>query len=306
MSKMSSSGLTRHALNGATMGTRWSALFWAADMDPSLPDALQQAVDRVDAQMSLWKPDSALCRLNEAPTGVWIDLPPEITTVLDSALLIGRASGGAFDIAVGEAVAAWGFGPCPADPAAIRRLLTTPDHPKATDVLELDTMNRRAMKHAPVRFDLNGIAKGHGTDRLVETAAAYGVLSVLAGLDGDLWAAGTRPDGSPWPIAIEAPDYDRRAAHTMLELENLAVATSGDYRHWVAVGDRRLSHTIHPRTGGPLQRSPASVTVVATDGMTADAWATALMVLGQTEGTLLAKANNIQAMFIERTAPVPA
>lgn len=306
MSKMCSNGLTRHALNGATMGTRWSALFWTADMDPGLPDALQQAVDLVDAQMSLWKPDSVLCRLNDAPTAEWIDLPAEITTVLDSALRIGRVSGGAFDIAVGEAVAAWGFGPHPADPTAIHRLLTTPDHPKATDVLELDPLNQRAMKHAPVRFDLNGIAKGYGTDRLIETAAEYGVHSLLAGLDGDLRAAGTRPDGAPWQIAIEAPDYDRRAAHTMLELEDLAVATSGDYRHWITVGNQRLSHTIHPRTGGPLQRSPASVTVVASDGMTADAWATALMVLGKTEGTLLARANNIQAMFIERDASVPA
>lgn len=306
MSKMSFEGHTRHALNGATMGTRWSTLFWAEEMDPALPAALQEAVDRVDSQMSLWKPDSDLCRLNEAPLGVWVDLPQQITEVLETALRIGRASGGAFDIAVGEAVAAWGFGPCPADQKAIHRMLTTATHPRATDVLELDTANRRAMKHAPARFDLNGIAKGYGTDQLVETALNHGVTGLLAGLDGDLRASGTRPDGAPWPIAVEEPDYDRRAAHTVLELEDLAVATSGDYRHWIKVGGQRLSHTMHPRTGGPLQQSPASVTVVAADCMTADAWATALMVLGKTEGTLLAKSNNIQAMFIERAAPVPA
>ncbi|NVO27501.1 FAD:protein FMN transferase [Donghicola sp. C2-DW-16] len=306
MSKMSFDGLTRFALNGATMGTRWSTLFWAPAPVDGLQEALQAAVDRVDAQMSLWKPDSDLCRLNDAPTDVWVDLAPEITTVLDRALQIGRASGGAFEIAVGEAVAAWGFGPRPADQEAIRRMLTTPDHPRATDLLELDIPNRRAMKHAPARFDLNGIAKGYGADRLIETAALHGVADALSGLDGDLRAAGTRPDGSPWPIAIEEPDYDRRAAYTMLELEDLAVATSGDYRHWIKVGGQRLSHTMHPRTGGPLQQSPASVTVVAADCMTADAWATALMVLGKTEGTLLAKANNIQAMFLEREAPIPA
>ncbi|HRO16519.1 MAG TPA: FAD:protein FMN transferase, partial [Paracoccus sp. (in: a-proteobacteria)] len=101
----------RHALNGPTMGTRWSALFHAAaGFDPApVRGALQAAVDRVDAQMSNWKPDSDLMRLNRAAPRAWVELPDGLMAVLQSALAIGRASGGAFDIGVGDAVAAWGF-----------------------------------------------------------------------------------------------------------------------------------------------------------------------------------------------------
>jgi thiamine biosynthesis lipoprotein len=95
-------------------------------------------------------------------------------------------------------------------------------------------------------------------------------------------AAGLRPDGEAWTIAVEEPDHQRRAAHSVLALEDAAVATSGDYRHWVDVNGRRLSHTMDPARGAPLAASPASVTVIAKSCAEADAWATALMVLCRT------------------------
>ncbi len=154
MSKMSTD-LVRHALNGPTMGTRWSALFFApAGFDPGpIREALQAAVDRVDEQMSTWKPGSALMRLNAAPVGAWCDLPGDLARVLHLGLAIGRASGGAFDIATGDAVAAWGFGPAEAAPAAIRAATGAPRRP-AWECLDLD--GRRLRKRAPVTLDLNG------------------------------------------------------------------------------------------------------------------------------------------------------
>ena len=113
-------------------------------------------------------------------------------------------------------------------------------------------------------------------------------------------AAGLRPDGEPWSIAVERPDHDRRAAHSVLALEDAAVATSGDYRHWVEVQGRRLSHTMDPRRGAPLAASPASVTVVAESCAAADAWATALMVLGAEAGLRLAEAHSLNALFLLR------
>ena len=113
--------LVRHALNGPTMGTRYSATLFApegADIK-ALEAALFEAVDRVDRQMSTWKPDSDLNRLNAAAVGDWVAIPRELTTVLAAALRIGRTSNGRFDIGVGNLVAAWGFG-C-AGPEAGRR-----------------------------------------------------------------------------------------------------------------------------------------------------------------------------------------
>ncbi|KAF0132376.1 MAG: ApbE-like lipoprotein [Xanthobacteraceae bacterium] len=158
MSKMSTE-LTRHALNGATMGTRWSALFFAEpDFDPApTRAALQAAVDGVDGQMSTWNPGSDLMQLNAAPVGEWVTVPARLAEVLRLGLEIGRASGGAFDIGMGDAVTAWGFGPGDAAPDGIRAAMTASRRP-AHEVLEMD--DARVRKAAVLKLDLNGIAKG--------------------------------------------------------------------------------------------------------------------------------------------------
>jgi len=300
MSKMSTE-LDRHALNGATMGTRWSALFFApSGFNPSpVQAALQQAVDEVDDQMSTWKPESALMRLNAAAVGGWVDIPARLAEVLQLGVRIGRDSGGAFDIGVGHAVRAWGFGPGNADPQAVRAAMATAHQP-AHLALEFD--GTRVRKTAPVTLDLNGIAKGYGVDRLAEVLVAQGGDAGLVGIDGEMRALGLRPDGAAWTIAVEAPDTDRRAPHSILALHDAAVATSGDYRHWVTVQGRRLSHTMDPAKAAPLLSSPASVTVIAPKCAEADAWATALMVAGPEAGSDLARTHGLQALFLLRRA----
>jgi FAD:protein FMN transferase len=291
--------LTRHALNGATMGTRWAALFHTEPgFDPApLQRALQAAVDEVDAQMSLWQPESDLMRLNRAAPGVWVELPARLMTVLGAALSVGRSSGGAFEIGMGDAVSAWGFGPADADPDAIRAALAAPRRP-AHEQLELDLHQGRARKHAPLRLDLNGIAKGYGVDRLAEVVQAAGLSAALVSIDGELRALGSLPDGTPWHVAIERPETGHRAAQSMLGLRDAAVATSGDYRKWVEVNGRRLSHTMDPGRGAPLLTPPASVTVVTNSCMLADAWATALMVLGPDAGGKRADSLGLSALFL--------
>ena len=111
---------------------------------------------------------------------------------------------------------------------------------------------------------------------------------------------GLRPDGAPWGVAVEAPDPDRRTPHSVLALHDAAVATSGDYRHWVEVQGRRLSHTMDPSRGAPLIAPPASVTVIARTCAEADAWATALMVLGEEAGAKLATQQGLDALFLLR------
>jgi thiamine biosynthesis lipoprotein len=298
MSKMSTE-LVRLALNGPTMGTRWSALFFAGpDVDKeAVRGALQDAVDEVDAQMSTWKPESDLMRLNAAPVGEWLAAPERLRRVLRLGLEIGRASGGAFDIGMGDAVMAWGFGPEAAATAGIRAAMKNPRRP-VHEVLEFDGAHVR--KAAPIALDLNGIAKGYGVDRLAETLRDHGIVDALVGIDGEMRAMGLRPDGEAWTIAVEAPDPERRTPHSILALQEAAVATSGDYRHWVEVQGRRLSHTMDPRRGAPLIAAPASVTVVARTCAEADARATALMVLGPERGGALARRTGLDARFLLR------
>ena len=291
--------LTRHVLNGATMGTRWSALFhMPADFDAALVrTALSDAVSEVDCQMSTWKPDSDLNRLNAAISAEWVALPERLLTVLQAGLAIGSASGGAFDIGMGDAIAAWGFGPQTASQELIKSARLASRNP-AHDILELDIAGGRVRKHADIRVDLNGIAKGYGVDRLTEVAREHGIKAGLFAIDGELRALGAQPDGRGWCVAIEAPDRDVRAPHSLLELEGSAVATSGDYRHWIDIGGQRLSHTMDPRLGMPLRQPPASVTVMAEDCMSADAWATAMMVLGEARGFPLAEKFGLSVLFL--------
>ncbi|MRU14377.1 FAD:protein FMN transferase [Roseovarius sp. A21] len=298
MSKMSTE-MMRVALNGPTMGTRWSALFFrdpGFDRD-AIKVALQAAVDEVDAQMSTWKPDSDLMRLNAAAVGDWVAIPERLEHVLRLGLEIGRATDGAFDIGMGDAVTAWGFGPEAAAPADIRTAMAATRHP-AHEVLEMSGPHVRKIE--PITIDLNGIAKGYGVDCLAETLREHGITDALVGIDGEMHAMGLRPDGEAWTIAVEAPDASCRTPHSVLTLEDAGVATSGDYRHWVEVQGRRLSHTMDPRRGAPLIASPASVTVVARSCTEADAWATALMVLGSEAGLALARQRGLDALFLLR------
>jgi len=293
--------LTHIKMGGPVMGTRWTAdLGLPHGIDPAAVEtALADAVAQVDAQMSTWKADSDLMRLNAAPAGEWVETPPELMQVLLRGLEIGQASDGAFDIGLGDLVNAWGFGPDNVDEATIRANLGQPRRP-AHEALELDEQGLRARKLAPLALDLSGIAKGYGVDRMMQVCDDFNVPSALVALDGELRAKGVQPDSTPWTVVIEKPAYDARLPLSMLELQDAAVATSGDYRHWVEVSQTRFSHTMDRHMGGPAQPGIAGVTVVAAEGMTADAMATAILVLGLPDGRAFAEKHGVDCLILER------
>ena len=295
--------LQRYALNGATMGTRYSAIFFGSPGADTVGInlALQTAVDLVDAQMSTWKPKSDLSRFNDAAVGAWIDIPRQLADVIATALDVGRASSGAFDIGVGDLVDAWGFGPAGKLPDAARvGAFAGAPRPVTADLLDLDRDAGRLRKRGAVRLDLSGIAKGFGVDELARVLDAAGIADYLVSIDGEMRARGHKPDGKSWVVAIERPVRGTRDVAGVIELSDIAIATSGDYRHWVELDGRVASHTMDPRTGKPLSNALASVTVLADDCMRADAWATVLMVLGEIEGPRLAKTLSMDALFIVR------
>ena len=293
----------RTTLHGPTMGTRWSA---TVDADNTLDLAalhqdLAAAVAQVDAQMSPWKPDSDLVCLNRAPVGDWVDLPAEMLEVLDCALDVQRLSAGAFDPSVGALVDAWGFGAVRDAPDAQAIHAARQSTPLAAQgCLELDRPAGRARKHASLQLDLCGIAKGYAVDRMTQVLQQHGVRHALAALDGELRAVGTQASGLPWALALEHPEAGRRAVHGVIELEDLAVATSGDYRRYLQVGDARLAHTMDARRCAPVNNAVASVTVLARTCMHADAWATALLVAGPEEGLAMAQRMRMDVLFLLR------
>ena len=279
------------------MGTRWSALAHAqhAPDRHGLEGALAEACQRVDQQMSTWKPDSDLMRLNRMALGAWMSIPDELAYVLALGEGVRQRSGGLFDMAVLGAVQTAGFGP----PA----MLETPAGAERSTgpALEIDMGGLRARRLEPVALDLSGIAKGFAVDLMARTMEDFGVQDYLVSIDGEVQAGGFRGDGRPWAVALEAPDADRRDIAARLEIHNASLATSGSYRHRRLVGDRWISHTIDPRSGAPVESDLVSVTVQMPDCVLADAWATALLVAGRERAEEMCRAEGLSAILIAET-----
>jgi thiamine biosynthesis lipoprotein len=294
--------LQRYSLNGATMGGRYTAVFYGPEeIDASAIGAsLFAAVDQVDRQMSTWNPASDLCRLNGAPLDTWIAVPEELAEVLDTGVRIGLQSRGAFDIGVGELVDAWGFGPSQRAPLPQAAAQPSTPHRPAGASLDIDRARCRVRKRAPAAIDLSAIAKGYGVDRLAHCLDGWEVTSYLVGIDGEMRSRGCKPGGEAWAVAIEKPAYGVRQVSGVMELQDAAIATSGDYRRWVDVAGKRYAHTMHPALQQPLSNRLAAVTVLASTCMLADAWATALLVLGERDGLALARQRGMDALFVLR------
>ena len=291
----------RYSLHGETMGARYSAVFFAAPGadEAAIGARLFSAVDAVDRQMSSWKPDSDLNRLNGAPTDQWVTVPQQLFTVLDAALSVSRQSQGAFDIGVGDLVHAWGFGPgnAPIDEQRVNALKAQAHRP-ASELLDIDPVQRRVRKQAAITLDLSGIAKGYGVDQLAHCLDTLGITRYLVGIDGEMRARDTKPDGQPWTVAIEKPVRHLREVMGVMELSDAAIATSGDYRHWVEHHGKSHAHTIDGALREPASNRLAAVSIVAPNCMLADAWATALLVLGEKAGIELARKRGMTALFV--------
>jgi thiamine biosynthesis lipoprotein len=152
-----------------------------------------------------------------------------------------------------------------------------------------------------LEIDLSSIAKGWAVDELVDLLTGFGIANYLVDIGGDLRAAGRNARGRPWRIAVEKPLRNARAVQRLIEIDGEAMATSGDYRNFFREGERYYSHTIDPLSGYAVQHRLASVTVLAERCALSDAWATALLALGEAKAPALAERLNLKALFIVRT-----
>lgn len=296
-------GGTVRAFGGETMGTTWSvkAVLPSTTDLPALEAMVQRALDAVVTQMSPWEPLSDLSRYNRAAAGTWTQLPPATATVLRRAIEIAEASHGAFDPTLGALTDLWGFGPrafsgSPPDAAAIASLKEAGGWKRLT--LDGDAL----FQPGTLRLDLNGIAKGFGVDQAAAALDRAGVKSYLVEVGGELRGTGAKPDGQPWWVELERPPTANDAERTMVALHDLAVATSGDYRRFFDHDGRRYAHTLDPATGAPTTHATVSVTVLAKDCMSADAWATALTVMAPDAALAFAAQHDLAALIVSRSA----
>lgn len=290
-------------ITGRTMGTTYS-IKWT-DSAPQ-PAEIQTRVDDrladINRMMSTYDPESELSRFNQSRSEDWFPVSRETALVVEAALEVSRLSEGAFDPTVGRLVRMWSFGQgarsLQEPPAAeIEEALTAVGFQNLT--VQTDPPALRKL-HPEVEVDLSGIAKGYGVDAVVETLQDLGIANAMVEIGGEVRTLGTKA-GSPWTLGIERPETLQRSLYAKVELVSESLATSGDYRNFFEANGQRYSHTIDPRTGRPVSHQLASVSIIAADCMTADAWATAMMAMGTERSLALANELGLKALLLERT-----
>jgi thiamine biosynthesis lipoprotein len=245
---------------------------------------LQYAIDSVlaayDRVLSTYQQNSYISRWNDGRAADGPQ-PQWFTEVVDRSLDVSAVTDGAFDITVKPLMDLW-FG-SNWDPAAV-------DSATVDSILQFIGWKR--IEHADggfirtdlrVQLDVNAIAQGHSVDVVSAMLLERGCTAFLVEIGGEIFAYGTRPDGSPWRVGIDRPSDDGnpdRDLSLSLALRDRGLATSGNYRKFVEVDGRKLGHCLDPRTGRPATTDVLSVTVTAPDAATADAFATAFMVMG--------------------------
>jgi thiamine biosynthesis lipoprotein len=295
-----------HELVGPTMGTSFRVRIDADLSDADLQRvrrSVEERLNRVDRLMSTYDTASEVSRLSRHASTDPFPVSAELIEVLTIARDVGERSGGALDVTVAPLVEAWGFGPGggldgPTRPAPSSTELTHLRERVGYDLIQVDQAARAVAKaHPETSIDVSAIAQGYGADAVAAALEDLGLGGFLVDVGGELKAVGTRRDGRPWRVGIERPD-DEPGVWGTLSLGNEGIATSGDYRDFHEKDGVLYAHIIDPRTGLPITVRRASVSVVHRSAAVADAWATALTVLGPEEGYEVALREGLAALFV--------
>ncbi len=269
----------------------------------TLRGEVHRRLEAINSAMSTYLPESEVSRFNRHEGTEWFPVSPATTRVVETALRIGALSRGALDITIARVVSLWGFGPQP-------RRAEPPGDDEIAEALQLIGLDKIEVRsdptavrklHPGTSIDLSAVAKGFAVDEVARYLESVGVDGYMVDIGGELRTKGMKATGSAWKIGIVTPMASRFGIERTVVLGDRAMATSGDYRNFFEHEGQRYSHTIDPRTGRPVTHRLASVSVVTSNFMEADALATALLVLGPDAGYELAIEQKLAALFLVRT-----
>jgi len=269
---------------GMVFGTFYSITY---QNDKDLHDEIEAEMKKVDHALSMFNEKSVISRINQEQTN-YIDDSEEgrmFLEVYNLAMKISNETDGAFDITVAPLVNAWGFG---------FKENVFPDNQTIDSLLQIVGYQKQSFfedkkgkgirkNNKRMMFDCSAIAKGYGTDVVARLLEKYGVENYMVEIGGEVVTRGINPKRVPWKIGVNKPIEDslsKGEIQTVLNVTDRAMATSGNYRNFYYRGGQKYAHTIDPRTGHPVQHSLLSATVLTDNCATADAYATAFMVMG--------------------------
>lgn len=290
------------------MGTSYSVKIFEmpSGLEEEAPFLVDQMLRQVNDQMSTYLENSEISRFNRSDSTEWFPVSRELAEVVSYSQTVSQKTGGAFDITVGPLVNVWNFGPD-------RGERTVPDAELLAEIVESTGYDKLAVRLEPpalkktvpgLEIDLSAVAKGYAVDRVVALLNERGAKDVFVEIGGEVSVSGSKA-GQWWKVGIQMPDATTNSVLIAHSLNvgggnDRSMATSGDYRNFFEVDGKRYSHTIDPRTGMPIEHALASVTVVADTCMAADAWATALNVMGPAQALQIAQAEEMDVLLVAR------
>jgi len=293
-------------LSGNVFGTSWSLVYLGGPegVTPEQVKAdIEAAFELVNESMNHYDADSLISQFNSAPSGMPIEVDWDFSYVLTAAIDVNAATDGAYDVTVSALSALWGFGPGGPrrfpEPAEVEEALSR----VGLAHLDWQSDTRMLAKQVPgLALDFSSLAKGYAVDLGADALVNLNIPRFMLEVGGEVRVEGSSPRGDAWRIAIERPEPGSRGSmQAALLVSDTAIATSGDYRNFFEQGGRRYSHLIDPRNGYPVQHDVVSVTVVHGSAMMADAWATALTVLGSEEAMALAESRQLAVYLLKRS-----
>ena len=283
---------TLKEINGKTMGTTYSVKI-VSDSELNISkNEIDNRLKEINKVFSNWDSQSEISLLDSKPSGKWINVSDELLFVLQESVNIMQQTEGAFDPGIGRLIDIWGFGP--------KRVENKPDRKKIKEALQesslsnLQISNEGIKKDIDIHINLSAIAKGYAVDEIAQILRNKGIDNFLVEIGGEVVASGKNFDND-WVVGVERPESQGAIAIT---LNNNAIATSGNYRNFFIWEGEKYNHIIDPTSGLPVKSDLASVSVIHPKTMIADAYATAMMIMGSDRAIDLANKLNLSIILI--------
>ena len=286
------------------MGTRVSINLWVGEGAPAQAGTAIEAafaeIERLEQIMSEWRPSSELSQLNDNAGGPAKPLSPELFEVLQRSKVIAEATDGAFDPTFHAVGQLWHFEPGARPPAPEQ--IAAKLELVGWRGIELDpNTGAGRLARAGMKVGLGAIAKGYAVDRASQVLVQHGFANHVVEAGGDTYVSGSKA-GAPWKVGIQRPD--RPGSLAAIPATDIAIVTSGDYQRFLDFDGKRYAHILDPRTGWPLDESASaqSVTLTAVNATDADAYATAVAVMGPEKGMAFVEAHpGLGAVLLTRS-----
>lgn len=287
--------------SGKIFGTYYTVKIAGRSDFPGLKDDIQKEFAVINQSMSVFEKNSEINKINALAAHTSADISVELAQVLNTALRINKESGGMFDPTVGKLVSLWGFGP-----DGTHKIPEDAEVQKELSFVGMDNiiLNKQTLtkQKGETTINLSAIAKGYAVDRLAKLFKEYGAQNFMIDIGGEIYVSGNKSAEHPgWTVGVAEPSENSSANVLALNLTDIAVATSGNYRNFYKIGGKTFGHTISPKSGYPSEHKLASATVFSHSCMEADAYATAIMSMGEADGIQFADRHDIPAILFVRS-----